>query len=78
MLLILRLGLFHFNKYKFKHNFRDFVNPPCPCNLEPETTSHYSLHYHLFQTEQRTLINDIKEIDEHFETNQKNDLDQIL
>ena len=63
LLTRLRMGLFHLNEHKFKHNFRDFVNPLCVCNLEPETTSHYLLRCHLFQTERRTLLNDIKEID---------------
>ena len=66
------------NEHKFKHNFRDFVNPLCACNLEPETTSHYLLRCNLFQTEQRTLLNDIKEIDEDIVDDHKNDLDQIL
>ena len=43
--------------------------------MEPETTSHYLLRCHLFQTERRTLLNDIKEI---YVTGHKNDLDQIL
>ena len=29
LLTRLRLGLSHFNEHKFKHNFRDFVNPLC-------------------------------------------------
>ena len=36
-----RMGLSHWNEHKFKHNFCDFLNPLCACNLEPETTSHY-------------------------------------
>ena len=74
----LRTGLSHLNKHKFKHNFRNFLNPLCACNLEPETTSYYLLRCHLFQTERRTLLNDIKEIDENIVTDHKNDLDQIL
>ena len=62
----------------FKHSFHDFLNPLCACNLEPETTSHYLLRCHLFQTERRTLLNDIKEIDENIVTEHKNDLDQIF
>ena len=36
------------------------------------------LRCHLFQTERGSLINDIKEIDEHIITDHKNNLDQIL
>ena len=46
--------------------------------MAPETTSHYLLQCHLFQTEPRTLLNDIKEIDENIVTGHKNGLDQIL
>ena len=53
----LRLGLSHLNEHKFKHNFRDFLNALCACNLGPETTFHYLLRCHLFQIEQRTLPN---------------------
>ena len=72
------MGLPHLNEHKFKHNFRNLHNLPCACNLEPETTSHYLLRCHLFQTERKTLLNDIKEIDEHIITDDKIDLDQIL
>ena len=78
LLTRLRLGLSHLNKHKFRHNFRDFLNPLCECNLEPETKSSYLVLCHLFQIERRTFLNDIKEIDEHIITDQKNDLDQIL
>ena len=43
-----------------------------------ETTSQYLLRCHLFQIERRTLLNYIKEIDEHIKTDHKNDLDQLL
>ena len=69
------MGLSHLNEHKFKHNFHDFLNPLCACNLKPETASHYLLWYHLFQTERRTLLNDIKEIDENIVTEHKSDLD---
>ena len=72
------MGLSHLNEHKFKHNFCNFLNPLCACNLEPKTTSHYLLRCYFFQTEGRTLLNDIKEIDENIVTDHKNDLDQIL
>ena len=49
LLTKLQMGLSHLNKHKFKHNFRDFLNPPFACNLKPEKTSHYLLRCHLFQ-----------------------------
>ena len=62
-----RTGLSHLNEHKFKHNFRNFLNPLCVCNLELETTSHYLLRCHLFRTEWRALLNGIKEIDENID-----------
>ena len=53
LLTRLRTGLSHLNEHKFKHNFRDFLNPLCACNLETEATSYYLLRCHLFQTERR-------------------------
>ena len=78
LLTKLQMCLSHLNGHKFKHNFCDFLNPLCACNLEPEATSHYLLRCLLFQTERRTLLNDIKEIDENIVTDHKNHLDQIL
>ena len=72
------MGLSHLNEYKFRHNFRGFLNPYCACNLKPEATSHYLLRCKLFEKQQRTLSNNIKEIDEHIITDYKNDLDIML
>ena len=49
LLTRLRLGFSHLNEHKFRHNFRDFLNPLCECNLEPKTASHFLLRCHLFQ-----------------------------
>ena len=38
----LRLNFSYLNENKFRHNFRDTVNPLCCCNTETETTSHIS------------------------------------
>ena len=29
------------NEHKFNHNFRDCLNPLCPCSLEVESSSHF-------------------------------------
>ena len=78
LLTRLRMGQSHLNEHESKHSSRDFLNPQCACNLEPEATSHYLLRCHLFQKERRTLLNDIKEIDKHIITDHKTDLEQIL
>ena len=38
-LTCLPLELSQLNEHKFNHNFRDFINPLCSCNLEPESNS---------------------------------------
>ena len=78
LLTRLRLGFSHLNEHKFRHNFRDFLNPLCECKLKPETTSHFSLRSHLFQVEVATLLNDIKEIDKRIISDNTGILDQIL
>ena len=41
LLTRLRLGLSHLNEHKFNHNFKDCVNPLCPCSLQVESVSHF-------------------------------------
>ena len=36
----IRVGLSRLNRHKFKHNFRDTVNPICPTNDGIEDTEH--------------------------------------
>ena len=78
LLIRLRLGFSHVNEHRFWHNFCDFLNPLCECKLEPNTTSHFLLRCHLFQVERITLLNDIKENDEHIISENTSNLDQIL
>jgi len=60
----LRLGLSHLNDHKFKHNFRDCINPLCSCSLEPETTAHYFLRCNHYCDIRTDLMNDLNsEID---------------
>ena len=58
------MGFSHLNEHKFRHNFRDFLNPLCEWKLEPELISNFLLLCHLFKVERTTLLNDIKDIDE--------------
>ena len=74
----IRLGFSILNEHKFRHNFRDFLNPLRECKLEPETTSYFLPRCHLFQVERTTLLNDIQEIDERIKSDNKSILDQIL
>ena len=33
---------FHLHEHKFRHNFKDTLNPMCSCNIEAESTTHIS------------------------------------
>ena len=39
--LLTRLGLSDFNKYRFKHNFKNCINPLYTCSIEVESTKHF-------------------------------------
>ena len=43
LLTRLGLGFSHLCEHKFRHGFRDILNPLCPCSTETETTAHYFL-----------------------------------
>ena len=59
----LRLGFSHLREHKFRHNFRDTLNPMCACSLEPENTLHFLLHCHLYDDLRLTLMSDLNILD---------------
>ena len=58
--LLTRLGLnfSHLNGHKFRHNFKDTINPMCSCGFEPETTNHYLLRCKLYSDLKLGLLSD--------------------
>ena len=44
LLTRLRLEFSHLNEHKFRHDFKDTLNPLCTCGAEAETTEHFLLH----------------------------------
>ena len=66
LLTRLRLGFSHLREHKFRHGFRDILNPLCPCNIETETTAHYFLRYHFYNANRSALMNELNEIDSSF------------
>ena len=52
----LRVGLSKLRFHKFKHNFRDSINPMCPTNDGIETTEHFLLLCPAFEIECRNLL----------------------
>ena len=42
------LNFSHLNEHKFRHNFKDSINPMCRCGFKLETTNHYLLGCKLY------------------------------
>ena len=61
----LRLGLSHLHEHKFRHNFRDTLNPICSCGENIETTAHYLLHCSNDLNERMTLLTNLQNIAEN-------------
>ena len=66
LLTRLRLGFSHLRDHKFRHGFRDILNPLCPCSIETETTTHYFLRCHFYNANRSALMNELNEIDSSF------------
>ena len=58
----LRVGLSKLNFQKFKHNFRDTINPMCPTNDGIEDTEHFLLLCPSFDLQRRDLLAGIVEL----------------
>ena len=43
LLTRLRLNFSHLNEHKFRHNFKDTINPMCSCGSDIESTMHFLL-----------------------------------
>ena len=59
----LRLSFSHLHEHKFRHNFRDTLNPMCACSIEPETTPHFLLHCQIYNNLRLTLMSDLDTLD---------------
>ena len=66
LLTHLRLQFRHLNEHKFKHGFSDTVDPMCACLTEVETTDHFFLRCHLYNTQRLELFENLKKIDSSF------------
>ena len=62
----LGLGFSHLNKYRFRHNFKDCINPLCSCSLEVENMPHFFLHCQHYSTFRMGLMNKVNQVDEDF------------
>ena len=55
----LRVGLSKLNFQKFRHNFRDTINPRCPINDGIEDTEHFLLLCDSFKEHRCNLLTDV-------------------
>ena len=53
----------HLRENKFKHNFQNFLNPICGCDLDIESTSHFVPHCPTFNDKRYTLMGTLISID---------------
>ena len=63
LLTRLRLGLSHLREHKFRHNFKDNLNPLCSCSIEAEKALHFFLRCQFFIDFREILMNDLIDID---------------
>ena len=61
-LLQIKVGLSKLNFHKFKHNFRDTVNPMCPTNDGIEDTEHFLLLCPSFDIQRQDLLAGVSEL----------------
>ena len=62
LLTRLRLGLSHLNEHRFNHNFKNCINPFCTCSLEVDSTSHFFLHCHYYDSIRHIMFNELCEV----------------
>ena len=74
----LRLNFRQLNEYKFRHKFRDTVNPLCFCNSEIETTSYYILRCPLLSEQRMKLLESLRNLENTLLNNCDDDLVNIL
>ena len=63
LLTRLKLNFSHLNEHKFRHGFRDIVDPMCKWGLETETTLHFLLCCRLYSAIRTELLDDISAVD---------------
>ena len=59
LLTRLRLNCSHLNEHKFRHGFKDTIDPMCKCCVKTETTLHFLLRCRLYSNIRTELLDDI-------------------
>ena len=78
LLTHLRLNFSHLNEHKFRHNFKDTINPMCSCGFKPETSDHYLLRCKLYTGLRLDLLNDIYTINQSLKNFSEDQLVNVL
>ena len=79
LLTRLRLQFSHLNEHKFRHGFNDTVDPFCACRNEFETTQHFFLRCHFYNSQRKELFNSLEKLDPYFlKLNPKNQVQFLL
>ena len=78
LLTRLRLGFSHLREHKFRHGFRDLLNPLCPCSIETEITAQYFLRCYFYNANRSALMNKLNEIDRSSSTLNENTLIDLI
>ena len=78
LLTRLHLDFSNLNEHRFRHNFKNCLNPLYSCSLETEDTLHYLLHCHHFSMYHEDLMNSVKSFYNNFESLSDNAKKDIL
>ena len=79
LLTRLRLGFSHLHEHTFRHDFRDILNPLCPCSIEAATTAHKFQLCHFYNANKSALMKELNEVISSFSTlNENKFIDLIL
>ena len=64
---------------KFRHGFNDTVDPFCAGRNEFETTQHFFLRFHFYNSQRKELFNSLEKLDPYFlKLNPKNQVQFLL
>ena len=78
LLTRLHLDLSHLNKHKFKHGFKNTINPICICGGDVESINHFFLHCPESCEARQTIFGNIQSIDKMSLSQKKSLLTQLL
>ena len=78
MLTGLRLAFSHHCEPKFRHGFKDTLNPLCSCGIDAEIKAHYFLRWNFYNSNRVNLMNNLKNISISFSTVGDNNLISLL